>query len=58
MMLRLRLKTKGGGQFPLTERVSGDSTIEELRSAIFEVTAICPERQKILSGEGVKEGSH
>ncbi|XP_042877565.1 ubiquitin thioesterase OTU1-like [Penaeus japonicus] len=50
MMLRLRLKTKGGGQFPLTERVSGDSTIEELRSAIFEVTAICPERQKILSG--------
>lgn len=51
MMLRLRLKTKGGGQFPLTERVSGDSTIEELRSAIFEVTAICPERQKILSGE-------
>lgn len=50
-MLRLRVKTREGGQVPLTERVRGDSTLEDLSAAIHDVTAIPPHRQKILIGE-------
>ncbi|XP_066986449.1 ubiquitin thioesterase OTU1 isoform X1 [Macrobrachium rosenbergii] len=49
-MYRLRVKTKGGGQFPLTDRVNGDSTLADLLAAIQDVTSVAPERQKILSG--------
>lgn len=50
-MLRLRVKTREGGQVALTERVRGDSTLEDLLAAIHDVTAIPPHRQKILTGE-------
>ncbi|XP_064104999.1 ubiquitin thioesterase OTU1-like [Macrobrachium nipponense] len=49
-MYRLRVKTKGGGQLPLTDRVNGDSTLADLLAAIQDVTSVAPERQKILSG--------
>lgn len=49
-MLRLRVKTSSGGQYPITERVSGESTLLDLLSAIQDVTAIVPHRQKILTG--------
>ena len=49
-MYRLRVKTKGGGQFPLTDQVNGDSTLAELLSAIQDITSVAPERQKILTG--------
>lgn len=51
VMLRLRVKTREGGQVALTERVRGDSTLEDLSAAIHDVTAIPPRRQKILIGE-------
>ncbi|KAK3886182.1 hypothetical protein Pcinc_009642 [Petrolisthes cinctipes] len=50
VMLRLRVKTREGGQVALTERVRGDSTLEDLSAAIHDVTAIPPHRQKILIG--------
>ncbi|XP_045614111.1 ubiquitin thioesterase OTU1 [Procambarus clarkii] len=49
-MLRLRVKTSCGEQYPITERVSGESTLHDLLSAIQDVTAILPQRQKILAG--------
>lgn len=49
-MYRLRVKTKGGGQFPLTDRVNGDTTLGDLLSAVQDITSITPERQKILTG--------
>ncbi|XP_071542770.1 ubiquitin thioesterase OTU1 isoform X2 [Panulirus ornatus] len=49
-MLRLRIKTSGGEQYSLTEHVSGESTLYNLLLAIQDVTAIHPNRQKILIG--------
>lgn len=50
-MLRLRVKTSGGQQYSLTERVSGESTLYNLLLAVEDVTAILPHRQKILTGK-------
>ncbi|KAK7072195.1 aminotransferase [Halocaridina rubra] len=50
MMYRLRVKTKGGGQYSLSDRVSGESTFGDLLSAIEELTSISPGRQKVLTG--------
>ncbi|CAL4151352.1 unnamed protein product, partial [Meganyctiphanes norvegica] len=49
-MFRLRVKTKTGGQFNLSERVDGNNTIADLRTAIKDLTSILPERQRILIG--------
>ncbi|XP_042219896.1 ubiquitin thioesterase OTU1-like, partial [Homarus americanus] len=49
-MLRLRIKTSGGGQYPLTEHVTGESTLHDLLLAIQHLTTIPPQQQKILTG--------
>ncbi|KAG7170230.1 Tigger transposable element-derived protein 1-like 170 [Homarus americanus] len=48
-MLRLRIKTSGGGQYPLTEHVTGESTLHDLLLAIQHLTTIPPQQQKILT---------
>lgn len=49
-MLRLRVKTRDGKQYPLTECLRGDSTLKDLLLAVQVITLILPVRQKILTG--------
>uniref|UniRef100_A0A0P4VND1 Ubiquitin thioesterase OTU n=1 Tax=Scylla olivacea TaxID=85551 RepID=A0A0P4VND1_SCYOL len=49
-MLRLRVKTRDGKQYPLTECLCGDSTLKDLLLAVQVITLILPVRQKILTG--------
>lgn len=50
-MFRLRVKTRDGKQYPLTDCLCGDSTLKDLLLAVQVITLILPKRQKILTGK-------